>query len=89
MPADSQPSERVARDRQVTLDEDVLEAAHAFGIDLGEAAEAGVVAGVLCAREEAWLEENREAVAAYNDRIRREGTLLTLLTPQWAEDEED
>lgn len=85
MPADSQPSERVARNTQVTLDEDVLEAAHALGIDLGEAAEAGVAAAVRCAREKAWLEENREAIAAYNDRIRREGTLLT---PQWAEDEE-
>lgn len=86
MPADSHTSTRASRDIRVTLEEDMLDAAETLGIDLSEAAESGIAAAVKAAREQAWREENREAIAAYNDRIRKEGMLIT---PEWAEDEKD
>lgn len=42
--------------------------------------EAGIELAVKKAKEAAWLEENRDAIAAHNERIAREGTLLT---PIW------
>lgn len=49
-------------------------------LNTSRAAEEGIERAVRKAKEAAWREENREAIAAYNERIAREGTLLT---PIW------
>lgn len=47
--------------------------AKALKINVGQACEAGLAAQVKAAREQKWLEENREAVDAYNAYIEEHG----------------
>ena len=57
--------------------------ARALQLNASRAAEAGIEAAVRKAKERAWLEDNKVAIQAYNDRIEREGTLLK---PIWLQD---
>ncbi len=83
MPED-RASTRKRRKVSLTIREDVMASAHEFSINASRAAEAGIAAAVKKAREQAWLEENREAIRAHNERIAREGMLYT---PEWAREE--
>lgn len=67
----------------ITVREDIIEDARAMDLNLSEAAEAGLVAALRKAREEAWLRENADAIRAHNERIERDGLLLK---PYWAEE---
>lgn len=82
------PEDRVStykrRKVSLTIREDVMDSARELSINASQAAEAGIAAAVKKAREQAWLEENREAIRAYNDRIEREGMFFT---PDWAKDD--
>lgn len=49
-------------------------------LNTSRAAEAGIEAAVKEAKGKAWLEENRGAIQAYNERIDRQGTLIK---PTW------
>jgi len=60
----------------VTVREDVIAAAKALGLNASKAAEAGIAEAVRRAREEAWLEAARPAIAAHNRRIVRDGPLV-------------
>ncbi len=66
---------RAAKKRGVnlTIREDVVEAAKALGVNASKAAEAGIADAVRRAREEAWLKAARPAIEAHNSRIAREG----------------
>lgn len=82
------PEDRVSRRKRckvsLTIREDVMASARELSINASQAAEAGIAAAVKTAREQAWLEENREAIRAHNERIEREGMLYT---PQWARED--
>jgi antitoxin CcdA len=57
--------------------------ARALRLNASRAAEAGIEAAVRKAKEKAWLEENKGAIEAYNERIERDGTLIK---PMWLQD---
>jgi antitoxin CcdA len=70
----------------LTVREDIMAEARALGLNTSRAAEAGIDAAVREEKGRRWLEENKDAIKAHNERIAREGTLLP--TPWWAEPRE-
>jgi antitoxin CcdA len=66
----------------VSIASDVMQNARELGINASAAAEEGIRRRIKLAREEAWIRENADAIRAHNERIEREGPLLT---PVWAE----
>lgn len=71
------------RSVNLTIPEDVIEAARALGINASKAAEAGMRRAIAEREAERWLEENAPALRAHNARIEEKGTLLT---PGWADE---
>ncbi len=71
------------RRRRVTLTirADLMTEAKALNLNASRAAEAGIEQAGKRAKETAWLADNAAAIAAYNERIARDG--LTLV-PGWA-----
>lgn len=67
----------------LTIRADLLEQAKELKLNASQAAETGIAAAVKKAREQAWLTENAEAIAAHNKRIEEEGLLIT---PLWLRD---
>lgn len=61
------------RPTNVTLAEPLLAEARAFGINLSQACERGLVAEAKAKR---WLAENRPAIEAWNDSVDRHGLPL-------------
>ncbi len=57
----------------VSLSIDLVEEAKRLGINVSEACQSGLAAGVKKAREAEWQEENREAIEWWNDYIRDNG----------------
>lgn len=53
--------------------EDLLREARRLGINLSRALEQSLEEKTRAARQQAWVEENREALADYNRRIERSG----------------
>ncbi len=64
----------------LTVRADLLEEAKTLQLNASRAAEVGIETAVRKAKEDAWLEDNRAAIEVYNERIEREGTMLT---PIW------
>ena len=52
---------------------DVVKEARALGLNLSEVFEAAVRDAVRRKRQEAWLEENRDAIESYNAAVARDG----------------
>jgi antitoxin CcdA len=67
----------------LTIREDVMREAKLLRLNASQAAEQGIAEAVKKAKEQVWLEENRGAIRAYNERIEKHGTLLT---PLWLEE---
>lgn len=63
------------RAANVSVNQRLLEDAKALDINLSATLERALEAEVRARRREQWLEENREAIAAYNARIERDGML--------------
>ena len=63
------------RATNVSINQGLLEDAKALDINLSATLERALEAEVRARRRERWLEENREAIAAYNARIERDGML--------------
>ena len=61
------------RPTNVSINQGLLEAAKALDINLSATLERALEAEVRARRRQKWLEENREAIAAYNARIERDG----------------
>lgn len=57
----------------VSVNQDLLRLARHFGINLSRALEARLEEEVREAQRRRWIEENREALAAYNERVERDG----------------
>jgi antitoxin CcdA len=64
------------RSTSLSLDEALLDEAKALGLNVSRSAEAGIAAAVKEGRATAWLEENREALKAYDEEIARNGLPL-------------
>ena len=74
--------EETSRRRPVnlTIREDILKDAKDLKLNASKAAELGISNAIREARTKAWLEDNKSALMAHNQRIENEGTLLT---PDW------
>ena len=57
----------------LSISETLAEAARQLDINLSRAAETGILQEIKRRRENAWLEKNRPAIAAYNERIEKDG----------------
>ncbi|MBR9824452.1 MAG: type II toxin-antitoxin system CcdA family antitoxin [Alphaproteobacteria bacterium] len=77
----SQPPRR--KRVNLTVREDILQDAKDLGLNASRAAEAGIEEAVREEKGRRWKEENREAIEAHNERIRREGLLLP---PPWLDE---
>ena len=72
LPASSSPR----RATNVTLPETLLRNAREMGINLSQACERGLAEAVANARRQRWLEENREAMDAWNGHVAEHGLPL-------------
>lgn len=61
------------RAANVSIRSDLLEAARAYGINLSATLESALADRLRQARQQKWLEENREAIAAYNEHVDKHG----------------
>jgi len=61
------------RATNVSVNQGLLEDAKALDINLSATLEKALEAEVRARKREQWLEENREAIAAYNARIAQDG----------------
>jgi antitoxin CcdA len=59
----------------VSIRADVVREAKALGMNLSAVCEAAVVEAVRRGRQQAWLEENRDAIESYNALAARDGVL--------------
>ncbi len=64
------------RATNLSLSGHVLDAARELGLNLSQTVDALLAAEVRRLRWQRWAEDNREAIAAYNQRIEREGLPL-------------
>ncbi|WP_033075297.1 type II toxin-antitoxin system CcdA family antitoxin [Sphingopyxis sp. MWB1] len=60
----------------VTLSAELVEEARKLGINVSEACQTGLAAEVKKARWDKWKEENRAAIEASNDYVRKHGLPL-------------
>jgi antitoxin CcdA len=58
---------------KVSVNSELLEKAHELGVDLATTLEAALALEVHKRQWEAWLEENREAIEAYNELVAEKG----------------
>jgi antitoxin CcdA len=70
------PQARARRATNVTLPSDLVDEARALNVNLSQACESGLVQSIAAARRTRWLEENKEAIDAYHERIERDGPIL-------------
>ena len=61
------------RAANVSINQGLLEDAKALDINLSATLERALVEEVRARKRAKWLEDNREAIAAYNARIERDG----------------
>jgi antitoxin CcdA len=68
--------EKVAKRKAVNLtaDAELVEDAKAMGLNLSQLFQDSLKKAVSEERKRQWVEENREAIDEYNERIDREGT---------------
>jgi antitoxin CcdA len=59
------------------VNSDLLEKARELGINLSATLEEALAAEVGSRKRELWLEENREAIAAYNEHVAQHGVFST------------
>lgn len=67
---------RARKTKQITnvsIDREVLTKARTLGLNVSKAAEDRLAELVLQAERDAWLEENREAIEAFNRRVAKSG----------------
>lgn len=65
----------------LTIREDILQAAHELNLNASDAAESGIAHAVREARTQAWLREHRGALDAHNERVEALGSFLI---PRWS-----
>lgn len=80
---DISSSDNLKKPVTLTVRYGLVKEARLLGVNTSQAAEDGIAIAVRRAKERAWLEENKAAIEAYNERIEKHGTLLK---PIWLED---
>ena len=58
---------------RLTVNSDLLEKAHELGVNLDATLEEALALEVHRRQRETWLEENREAIEAYNQHVAQHG----------------
>ena len=66
-------SEGNKKKMSLSISEPLAQAARQLDINLSRAAETGILQEIKRRRDSVWLEKNRPAIAAYNERVEREG----------------
>ena len=61
----------------LSVNSDLLKKAHDLGIDLSATLEEALAVEVGMRQRELWLEENREAIQAYNEHVAQHGVFST------------
>jgi antitoxin CcdA len=61
------------RATNVTVRSDLLEAARSYGINLSATLESALSDELGRVRQQKWLADNREAIAAYNEHVEKHG----------------
>ena len=61
------------RATNVSIRGDLLDAAREAGVNLSATLERGLMEGLASVRSTRWREENREAIAAYNEYVEEPG----------------
>jgi len=72
-PADFYDPEAVKKPTSFSVNSDLLRKASELGIDLSATLEEALAVQVRNRQQETWLAENREAIAAYNEHVARNG----------------
>jgi antitoxin CcdA len=69
------PYDRTAtrRSTKLRVNSDLLEKARELGVDLATTLEEGLAREIQRKQRENWLEENREAIQAYNEHVAKAG----------------
>jgi len=80
MPIDPDMPKVKRKPLNISVREDLIEAAKGFNLNTSKAAEAGIAEAVRRAQEAAWIEQNRTAIEAHNARVEKQGPLLK---PAW------
>jgi antitoxin CcdA len=62
---------------RLSVNSDLLEKARELGVDLASTLEEALALEVHRKQREAWLEENREAIEAYNEHVAQHGVFST------------
>jgi len=72
---DRRPRDRTAAKRatNVSIRSDLLDSARAAGVNLSATLERALAEELASLRRERWREENREAIASYNDYVAEHG----------------
>ena len=68
----------------VTLSESLLKEAKDMGVNISQFSENGLREGLKKIKEQQWLEENKEAIAATNREVEKRGLLFE---PIWMQDD--
>jgi antitoxin CcdA len=76
MPKSMTGEARVRRATNVTLPVELVAEAKALQVNVSQACESGLAHSVAEARRARWLDENKQAIEAYNERVEREGLIL-------------
>ncbi|MEM1021621.1 MAG: type II toxin-antitoxin system CcdA family antitoxin [Sphingomonadales bacterium] len=79
----AQAPDKKRRRVNLSISTDVMEQAKALSLNASKAAEAGIESAIRKAKEEAWRDENKDAIAKHNARVERDGMLLT---PEWTKE---
>ncbi|MBT1157698.1 type II toxin-antitoxin system CcdA family antitoxin [Aminobacter anthyllidis] len=69
-------SKPIRKPTNVSLDSRLVEEAKALGINMSQAAEAGLAKAISEEKSRQWLEENREAIESSNKYVERHGLPL-------------
>ena len=83
MTFDSDPPKVKRKPLNISVREDLIEAAKGLNLNTSKAAEAGIAEAVRRAQEAAWKEQSRTAIDAHNARVEKQGPLLR---PAWLSD---
>lgn len=62
---------------ELSVNRDLLEKARELGVDLASTLEEALALEVRRRHREAWREENREAIQAYNEHVAQHGVFST------------
>ncbi len=69
-------SAQVRKPTELSLDETLVAEAHELGLDVADAAEAGIARAVKAEKERRWKIENADAIQAANDYVAKHGLPL-------------